>query len=71
MAKIYLNGHYITTIDLHTSSNVYRVLAFQRTWSTSDHRSIKIVVLGKMSGRPRVDLDAFAVLNSGPLALSP
>ena len=39
----------------------YRAVAWQRTWSTSATRTIRLVVVGT-SGRPRVDLDAFAVL---------
>ena len=39
----------------------YRALAWQKTWSTSGTQTVKLVVVGT-SGRPRVDLDAFAVL---------
>jgi hypothetical protein len=60
-AKIYINGSYVTTIDLWAASNTYRVVAYQKTWSSKATRTIKVVVSGT-SGRPRVDLDAFAVL---------
>jgi hypothetical protein len=40
---------------------VKRAVAWQKTWSGSAKRTVKIVVLGT-SGRPRVDLDAFAIV---------
>jgi hypothetical protein len=57
--KIYVNGALAATVDLKSSSTQYRVVAWQRTFSTSASRTIKLVVVGT-SGRPRVDLDAFA-----------
>ncbi|HEY3334659.1 MAG TPA: hypothetical protein VGK16_05415 [Candidatus Limnocylindrales bacterium] len=59
--KIYVNGVYQTTVDTYRSSSQYRVVAWQKTWSTSGTRTIKLVVRGT-SGRPRVDLDAFVVV---------
>ncbi len=59
--KIYVNGTRVATIDLYRSSTQYRVLAWQKTWSTSATRTIKLVVVGT-SRRPRVDLDAFVVV---------
>ncbi len=59
--KLYVNGVYKATVDLYRSSTQYRVLAWQMTWATSGTRTIKLVVVGT-AGRPRVDLDAFAVL---------
>jgi alpha-tubulin suppressor-like RCC1 family protein len=59
--KIYVNGAYVATVNLYATTAKYRVLAWQKTWSTSGTRTVKLVVVGT-SGRPRVDLDAFAVL---------
>jgi hypothetical protein len=59
--KVYVNGVYLTTVDLRSSSTRYRALVWQRAWSTSATRTIKLVVVGT-SGRPRVDLDAFVTL---------
>lgn len=59
-AKIYINGSLVDTVDLG-GSTTYRVVAWQKTWSTSATRTIKVVVAGT-SGRPRVDVDAFVVL---------
>jgi hypothetical protein len=59
--KVYVNGIYQATVDLYRSSTQYRVLAWQKTWSTSASRTIKLVVVGT-SGRHRVDLDGFVVV---------
>lgn len=59
--KVYLDGVYVRTVDLYRSSASYRVLAFSRMFTTSGTHTIKLVALGT-SGRPRVDLDAFAVI---------
>jgi hypothetical protein len=59
--KVYVNGVYQTTVDTYRSSSQYRAIVWQKTWSTSATRTIKLVVCGT-SGRPRVDLDAFAVV---------
>ncbi len=59
--RVYVNGVLAATVDLSAATTRYRVLAWQRTWSTSASRTIRLVVVGT-PGRPRVDLDAFAVL---------
>ena len=59
--RVYVNGKYVSTVDLYRSSTQYRVLAWQKTWSTSRTRTVKLVVVGT-SDRPRVDLDAFAIV---------
>ena len=60
-AKVYVNGGYLTTLDLYASTTTYRKTVWARTWTTSAPRSIRVVVLGT-AGRPRVDLDAFLIL---------
>jgi hypothetical protein len=60
-AKVYVNGAYLTTIDLRASATAYRRIDWARTWTTSAKRTVKIVVSGT-AGRPRVDVDAFLVL---------
>jgi hypothetical protein len=60
-AKVYVNGALVTTIDLSLTAPANRVLVWQRWWSTSATRVVKVVVLGT-TGRPRVDVDAFEVL---------
>jgi hypothetical protein len=59
--RVYVNGVLVATVDLRSSATRYRVLAWQKTWTTSATRTIKLVVVGA-AGRPRVDLDAFATL---------
>ncbi len=59
--RIYINGRRVATIDLRRASTLTRSVVWQRTWSTTAKRTIRIVVVGT-SGRPRVDLDAFAML---------
>jgi hypothetical protein len=59
--KIYVNGTRIATIDLYRATFQYRAVAWQKTWSASVTRTIKLVVVGT-NGRPRVDLDAFVVM---------
>ncbi|HEX3264338.1 MAG TPA: fibronectin type III domain-containing protein, partial [Candidatus Limnocylindrales bacterium] len=59
--KIYIDGVYVRTIDLYRSSAAYRVLAFSQMFASSGTHTIKVVSVG-VSGRPRVDVDAFAVL---------
>ncbi len=59
--KVYVNGVYQATVDLYRSSFQYRAVAWQKTWSSSGTRTIKLVAAGT-SGRPRVDVDAFVVV---------
>ena len=59
--RIYLDGKYVTRVDLRASSTVYRAIVWQTTWSSSRTHTIRLIVDGT-AGRPRIDLDAFAVL---------
>jgi hypothetical protein len=59
--KVYLDGAYVTTLDLSSGDYTARRLAFSRAWASSGTHTIKLVAVGT-SGRPRIDLDAFAVL---------
>jgi hypothetical protein len=59
--RVYINSKYVTTVDLNAATTQYRAVAWSQTWSTSATRTIKLVVVGT-AGRPRVDLDAFAVI---------
>jgi hypothetical protein len=58
--RVYVNGAYAGIVDM-AGPTQYRTVAWQRTWSTIGTRTIKLVPTGT-PGRPRVDLDAFAVL---------
>jgi hypothetical protein len=59
--KLYIDGAYITTLDLYRASTAFRQVIWSRSWSGSASHTIKLVVVGT-AGRPRVDLDAFLVL---------
>jgi hypothetical protein len=58
--RVYINGAYAGIVDLYGPTQ-FRTVAWQRTWSTVAKRTIKLVLTGT-PGRPRVDLDALAVL---------
>jgi hypothetical protein len=59
--RVYVNGRRVATIDLRRSSKLARVIVWQRTWAKAAKRTIRVIVVGT-SGRPRVDVDAFAIL---------
>jgi len=59
--RIYLDGKYVTRVDLRASPTVYRAIVWQTTWSSSHTHTIRLIVDGT-AGRPRIDLDAFVVL---------
>jgi hypothetical protein len=60
-AKVYVNGVLVATIDLWSATTRYRPVVWQRSWTTSASRTVRIVVVGT-AGRPRVDLDALVTL---------
>ena len=60
--KVYVNGVLTATVDLKRASTQYRVVVWSGVWANANSRTIKLVVLGT-AGRPRVDLDAVALLN--------
>jgi hypothetical protein len=60
-ARIYVNGVYKATVDLHASKWTSKMLACQYRFATSATRTVTIVVVGTV-GRPRVDVDAFIVV---------
>lgn len=61
-ARILINGKEVAVIDLRAPSESARELVFTRTWEGSAERTIQVVVLGT-AGRPRVDVDAYLVLD--------
>ena len=60
-AKVYVDNVYAGTISLYRSATVNRVVVFGKTWTTSGTHTVKLVLVGT-AGRPRVDIDAFAIL---------
>jgi hypothetical protein len=61
-ARVYVDGVYAATIDLYRSTARSRVVLFSRSWPTSGIHTVKLFVSGT-SGRQRVDIDGFGVLN--------
>jgi subtilisin family serine protease len=60
-AKLYVDGVYVSTVNLHRSSFTPRNVVAARAWSTSGTHTIKLVALGT-AGHPRIDIDAFLVI---------
>ena len=59
--KVYVDGVLSATVSCHATTTTYRVLVWQKTWTTSAIHTVKLVVVGT-AGHPRVDLDAFSVV---------
>jgi hypothetical protein len=60
-AKVYVDGAYVQTIDLNGTTTQARVVVFNRSWPTNGVHTVKLVAVGT-AGRPRVEIDAFAIL---------
>jgi len=61
-AKVYIDGVLKQVVDLHASASQSRRIAFVASGLSAGQHTIKIYVNGT-SGRPRVDIDGFIVLN--------
>ncbi len=61
LAKVYIDGSYVATVDLNATADSPRRVVFRRHWATAGTHLIRLVALGT-SGRPIVDVDAFLVL---------
>ena len=59
--KLYVDGVFKSTIDLHRSKGLARVLVATGSWATAGTHTVKLVVVGTR-GHPRVDVDGFVVL---------
>lgn len=60
-ARVYVDGVLRGTIDLYRSRYQSKVVVFSASWTSAASHTVKVVVLGT-SGRPRVEIDAFAFL---------
>lgn len=60
-ARVYVDGAYVSTINLYRTTTTQRVVVFSRTWSTSAAHTVRIVVLAT-ARHPRVDIDGFVVV---------
>lgn len=61
LAKVYIDGVLVATVDCVAATAIPRRVAFGKAWSSSGTHTIRVVVVGT-SHRPRVDVDAFEVL---------
>ncbi|MGW3175733.1 N-acetylmuramoyl-L-alanine amidase [Streptomyces sp. NPDC001153] len=60
-AYVYVDGTKVTTVDLKSSTTLYRQAIWTKTWSSSGKHTLKIVVVGT-SGRPTVTTDGIATI---------
>ncbi len=61
-ASVYIDGHLVRTIDLHSTATHRRQIVFVRTFSSSAAHTMRIVCQGT-AGRPAIDVDALLVLH--------
>jgi hypothetical protein len=59
-AKVYLDGRYVTTVDLRRSGFKARARVFDFTWKSSGRHTLRVVVLGT-PGHPMVAIDELVV----------
>jgi hypothetical protein len=60
-AYVYVDGTKVTTVDLKSSTTLYRQAIWTKTWSSSAKHTIKIVLVGT-SGRPTVTTDGLVYI---------
>jgi hypothetical protein len=59
-ARVYVDGHYVKTVNTYSRSFVARRTLFSRSWASSGTHTLKIVVVGTR-GHPIVALDSVAI----------
>jgi hypothetical protein len=60
VAKVYVDGRYAKTVNLHASRFVANQVLYSKTWTRSGSHTIKIKVIGTR-GHAAVSIDAFLV----------
>ena len=60
-ARLYVDGRYVSTVNLHRSSWVPRIVVATDSWSRVAAHRVTLVVTGT-AGHPRFDIDAFLTL---------
>jgi hypothetical protein len=60
-ARVYVDGHLVTTVNLYSAVSRSRQIVFTRTWTASGTHTVRIVGLAT-AGHPRVTVDALLVL---------
>lgn len=64
IAKIYINGTLVKSVNLYSSKTNYNEILFNKKWSSSASRTIKVIVSGKKDSRSTgtwVDLDGLGI----------
>ena len=59
--RVYVDGTFVQTVDLYAASLTSQVTSFAWYWNANGTHTVKVEVVGT-TGRPRVDIDAFAVI---------
>jgi hypothetical protein len=59
-ARVYVDGKYVTTVNLRATATAYRRVVWARSWGAVGAHTVKVVVVGT-AGHPRVDVDAVIV----------
>ncbi|MFD4714832.1 N-acetylmuramoyl-L-alanine amidase [Streptomyces sp. NPDC058430] len=60
-AYVYVDGVKVSTVDLKSSSTLYRQAMWTKSWSSSAKHTVKIVVVGT-SGRPTITTDGLVYI---------
>jgi subtilisin family serine protease len=59
--RVYVDGAYVKTISLYSTTTKARQVVFSRTWAANGTHTVKMVPVGT-AGHPRVDIDALVLL---------
>ncbi|MFE5025628.1 N-acetylmuramoyl-L-alanine amidase [Streptomyces sp. NPDC056656] len=60
-AYVYVDGVKVSTVDLKSSSTLYRQAMWTKSWSSSAKHTVKVVVVGT-SGRPTITTDGLVYI---------
>ena len=60
-ARVYVDGHFARTVNLHAATSGARRIVLTRSWATTGDHVLRIVVAGT-AGHPRVDVDGFVTI---------
>ena len=61
VARVWVDGVLVATVDTRAATTINRAVLFARTWASAGTHTVRIVVVGT-AGRPRVDVDAFEII---------
>jgi hypothetical protein len=60
-ARVYVDGRYAATVNLHATTTRTRRVVFTRSWTSSGEHSVRVEVVGTPR-HPRVDVDGFVTI---------